>query len=328
MTTSVITHVLGTVALLIMMLSAGSVYTIFSKFVTDKAYDSEIDETSQQIGLQIIQLASLAEHSNQGYLIKSLKLPEVIGNFGYNVSIVGGGGATGGSSTVTGPASSVVNPGGWTNPGNVFTSNNVYAEATANNQVVDYAGFGFNVPAGYTITSVKVMVEHYEDPSGRRYIEFQMSTNGGSSFLSTIHNLPVRAGGGNEGTDTTDVTSDTSWASTTVNSVAVRLTSKQTQGGSPPSYQRVDYITVEVTYNPPPPPSEVFQVSVASDKPGLSTVNFTLPWDRNAKVVTDSSFTVPGVQNLNKLYSGVKNPVTWTYSNSTHILFGLGKRTG
>ena len=53
---AVISHVIGTVALLSMMLVMANIFTAFGGFVTNKAYEVELDETASYVANNINQL--------------------------------------------------------------------------------------------------------------------------------------------------------------------------------------------------------------------------------------------------------------------------------
>lgn len=73
--------------------------------------------------------------------------------------------------SVVGTASSTTGSSGWTNPNNVFTSNNVYAVSSSinNGSLTGYIyalGHGFAVPTGATIDGLSIAVEGKNQLSG------------------------------------------------------------------------------------------------------------------------------------------------------------------
>jgi len=221
---AVISHIIGTVALLSMMLVMANIFSAFGGLVSNKAYEVELDETASYLGNHITQLVGIANFSNGRYLFKGIELPDDIGNFAYTVSIEGPDPPPSlGTTMLTHLASISQANNGWTNVGNAFLSDNLYAQANAEGDSVVYSGFDLVIPSGVVINHVKVIGEHFEDSSGRTFLQVQVSDNGGMSFLSPIHALPTLIGTGSEGNSTIDITSDTIWSPSNLNNISIKF---------------------------------------------------------------------------------------------------------
>ncbi|MCZ6725172.1 MAG: hypothetical protein O6846_02955 [Thaumarchaeota archaeon] len=221
---AVVSHIIGTVALLSMMLVMANIFTAFGGFVTNKAHEVELDETAAYIGNHITQLVGIANFSNGAYVIKRLDLPDDIGNFAYTISIEGPDPPPPlGITTLTHEANISQANNGWTNVGNAFLSDNLYAQSNADGDWVVYSGFDLGIPSGAVIHYVKITGEHFEDTSGITYILVQASDDGGTSFLSPSHPLPTLKGAGNEATSTIDITSDTIWSPSNLNTISIKF---------------------------------------------------------------------------------------------------------
>ena len=82
-------------------------------------------------------------------------------------------------------ANELGNATGWTNPSNAHASDNQYASCpTYGVCKTNYKNYGFTIPSGSTINSVKVKVEHYEGVDD--VIQVKVSWDGGIT-LSLIH---------------------------------------------------------------------------------------------------------------------------------------------
>ncbi len=221
---AVISHIIGTAALLIMMLTMANIFMAFGGFVSNKAFEVELDETASYVGNHITQLVGIANFSNGEYLIKALRLPETIGNFAYTISIEGPDPPISlGTTTLTHGASISQATNGWTSVGNAFVSDNLYAQADTTGEWVVYSGFDLGIPSGAVIHYAKIVGEHFEDSSGRTYLIVQVSDDGGMSFLGPLHALPTLLGSGSEANSTIDITSDTIWSPSNLNNISIKF---------------------------------------------------------------------------------------------------------
>jgi hypothetical protein len=147
-------------------------------------------------------------------------------------------------------ASAQVNPtnnpsstsGGWTNPTNAYADGGGYAYSTTSANSQTYGGYGFSIPSGAQIIQVRVRLDAWS--SGNDDTELEVSTDGGSSWLSTSQTINV---GGSETTYWIDVTSWTSWTSTAINNDNIRTRVAHVRVGGV-NTQYLDYIPIEVTY--------------------------------------------------------------------------------
>jgi len=89
-----------------------------------------------------------------------------------------------------------------------YSSNNQYASygVTSAEGVHRWKSYGFNIPSGNVVTSVKVQIEHYETSLGD-ILDVAVSWDGGTSW-GPYHAIDGRL---TEGTDIVDVTSETAW---------------------------------------------------------------------------------------------------------------------
>lgn len=113
--------------------------------------------------------------------------------------------------TATGIASSTTGTTGWTNPNNIFTSNNVYAVSAsiANSATTGFIfalGNGFSVPSTATINGVSVAIEAKNALSGNGF-RLRGSTDGAA----------LVEGGSNIGTDAVTY----QWVGTTESTITV-----------------------------------------------------------------------------------------------------------
>lgn len=126
---AVISHIIGTVALLSMMLVMANIFTAFGGFVTNKAYEVELDETASYVANNINQLIGVANFSNGGYLLKDLDLPDDIGKFAYRISIEGPPPPLSlGTTIINNPATTNPINNGWIKTQFGFESDNQHAE--------------------------------------------------------------------------------------------------------------------------------------------------------------------------------------------------------
>ncbi|MCZ6648684.1 MAG: hypothetical protein O7B30_05540, partial [Thaumarchaeota archaeon] len=126
---TVISHIIGTVALLSMMLVMANIFTAFGGFVSDKAYEVELEETASYVANHINQLIGVANFSDGGYLLKDLDLLDDIGKFAYRISIEGPPPPHAlGTTIISNPATTTPINNGWIKPEWGFESDNNHAE--------------------------------------------------------------------------------------------------------------------------------------------------------------------------------------------------------
>jgi Tfp pilus assembly protein PilX len=207
--------------------------------------------------------------------------------------------------------SSILSPtaaAGWTNSGNVFSSNGSDASTTiaASGQSanLDVTGFGFNLPAGSTITGITAEIER-----------------AASSFNSIedydVYLLKAGAPSGNDKASTTDwTTSDstrtyggstdlwgTTWTEAQVeaSNFGLRLKARNLTTSSRTAY--VDHVEIRVYYTPPPTTTIGTAATPLASVQVAGTCQF---WNQNAnspctatdKVWADTIGNAP--QNLSK----------------------------
>jgi len=124
-------------------------------------------------------------------------------------------------------ANELGNTTGWTNPSNAHVSDNQYASCpTYGVCKTNYKNYGFNIPAGSTINSVKVKVEHYEGADD--VIQVEVSWDGGITW-GPLHEVPLRTV---EGIDAIDVTGDTAWTPAKLSDANFKVHSYGWTGGA------------------------------------------------------------------------------------------------
>jgi hypothetical protein len=153
----------------------------------------------------------------------------------------------------------------WTNPGNVFTSNNGYAAVALSNdrtsQYIKATGFGFSIPAGATINGIVAEVERSE--AGGNSSNFcqdnaiRIVKNGtvGSTDQTQAGDWPASDSYATYGTSS-DLWGET-WSVTDINSAnfGFAISAKNRRSSGNPSTTetcRVDHIRITVHYTPPP----------------------------------------------------------------------------
>lgn len=75
-------------------------------------------------------------------------------------------------SSQTGTVSSTTGSSGWTNPNNIFTSNNVYAvsgSVSGSTGFINALGNGFSIPSGATIDGIQLTIEAKNQLSGNGF---------------------------------------------------------------------------------------------------------------------------------------------------------------
>ena len=74
---------------------------------------------------------------------------------------------------------------GWSNPQDVYASDNIRAVADADLDIANYYNFGFNIPSGAIINGIEIKVEGYnEGGSSPRQANVSISWDGGSTYTS------------------------------------------------------------------------------------------------------------------------------------------------
>ncbi len=157
--------------------------------------------------------------------------------------------------------------GGWTSCSNAFSDNTNRATATptsTTNVSGRWNNYGFTVPSGATIDSVKVRADFFAS-NFRGHINVRVSGNGGATYG------PSHKVGGNtaEQTFIIDVTSDLAWTPSMLNNgnFLVNVTCFKNQSGSNPTC-RLDWIPMNVTYTEAP---SSFNFTVAVNPKSAST---------------------------------------------------------
>ena len=140
-----------------------------------------------------------------------------------------------------------VSGGQWSNPDNVFTSNNSRAREDVNGQSQQWSTFEFGVPAGATIDGIQVSIEGcWEDSNS---IDVELSWNGGSNWTSPVKN--ASGFGYSDVTDTVGGAADTwnrTWSDSDFSNANFRC--RLTKQGQDYVWMDVDHLQVQVYYTP------------------------------------------------------------------------------
>jgi hypothetical protein len=83
-------HIIGTVALIGLVISAGLFYTIFTSFVQDDNRKKELGQISENVALNLEEMINLIKFSkySSDYMIKIIDLPTDVGGRSYQIQLV------------------------------------------------------------------------------------------------------------------------------------------------------------------------------------------------------------------------------------------------
>jgi len=144
------------------------------------------------------------------------------------------------------PAATTPTSGGWTNVTGAYGDGSGFAYTSTDSAKQSYGGYGFTIPAGSNITKVRVRLDAWTE--GNEKIKLYVSTDGNLSWLATTwtsDTLPTT-----ETTYWVDVTTWTNWTLAKINDNKIWTRVEHVvSGGS--SQTNLDWIPVEVTYDPP-----------------------------------------------------------------------------
>ena len=84
-----IQHLIGTVALIGLIISAGLFYTIFTSFVQDDNRKKELGQISENVALNLEEMINLIKFSkySSDYMIKIIDLPTDVGGRAYKIQL-------------------------------------------------------------------------------------------------------------------------------------------------------------------------------------------------------------------------------------------------
>ncbi len=137
--------------------------------------------------------------------------------------------------------------GQWNNPTYAYANDTDYASTNKNKDKQQYHGYGFAIPNGSQIISVRVGLDLFteEDEEIRLYV----SQDGGKSWLKDSWSSGALPN--NEATFWVDVTNWTDWRAENINSNMIWTKVEHNKVGGKSSNIYLDWIRVEVTYIPP-----------------------------------------------------------------------------
>lgn len=90
-----IQHIIGTVALIGLVISSGLFYTVFTSYVQDSNRQKELEQVSASVALNIEEMINLIKFSkfsdaysgNDSYMIKIIDLPSDVGGRAYKIHL-------------------------------------------------------------------------------------------------------------------------------------------------------------------------------------------------------------------------------------------------
>jgi hypothetical protein len=132
---------------------------------------------------------------------------------------------------------------GWTNPGNVVSSNDVYATCNIPGAASRWMTFGFDISGWTGIQTVEVILERKSTETERLVIE--VSNNNGVSWSTVTY---VDSPPTTEGSVTFVVTGGYPWTPAMISNIAVKVTYRQF--GSTAGIVSIDHLQVRVTPQP------------------------------------------------------------------------------
>jgi hypothetical protein len=85
-----IQHIIGTVSLIGLVISAGLFYSIFTSFVQDSNREKQLGQISETVALNLVEMINLIKFSkfSSDYMIKIIDLPTEVGGRAYKIRLV------------------------------------------------------------------------------------------------------------------------------------------------------------------------------------------------------------------------------------------------
>jgi hypothetical protein len=85
-----IQHIIGTAALIGLLISSGLFYTVFTSFVQDDIRKNQLGQISETVALNLEETINLIKFSkySSDYMIKIIDLPTDVGGRGYQIQLV------------------------------------------------------------------------------------------------------------------------------------------------------------------------------------------------------------------------------------------------
>lgn len=84
-------HLIGTVALISLILAAGFSYTVFTSFMEAEVYRRQLHQVAEYVALNLVELINLvnfSNHSSKYPIFKVLRLPHALGEKAYIIELL------------------------------------------------------------------------------------------------------------------------------------------------------------------------------------------------------------------------------------------------
>jgi len=200
----------------------------------------------------ILTLCSLTPTAHAGLLLKPplyIGLNSgLVGNWTFNFADMDYG-STGSQNTGALPPSAAgATFNQWTQPTNVFLSDDTRATESTNNQREDWYNFGFSIPSGAVIDGITVVFEANSSSGATGTgADIDLSWDGGTSFTSTQGFTTTISTDQNFTMGGSSDTWGRTWSATDFSNSNFRL--RATKTGTESQSTRVDYISITVYYH-------------------------------------------------------------------------------
>lgn len=85
-----ISHLIGTVALMSLFITAGLSYAIITSYIESDVYKQQLQQISENVALNLVEMMNLIKFAkySSGYMIKAIDLPSDLGGRAYVVQLV------------------------------------------------------------------------------------------------------------------------------------------------------------------------------------------------------------------------------------------------
>jgi len=226
------------------------------------------------------------------------------------------------------------NSGVWNTPTNAYDNSGNAATSSSIDQQQIYSGYGFSIPSGAIITSVRVRLDAWSTGSGSsERDDMRLEAYDGSSWLGTTSLYDLPSSDSNNHFE--DITLWTSWNPTKVNNIQVRVT--HVLAGSNINTESLDWIPIEVQYYPSPV-SQTFssffgttptgdnidkvEVGIEGYTPGDEKINVEVTWNGGTTWSPIQVYTEQSPTDGNLItYLDFTGSTAWTKAQLTNANF-------